>query len=83
MVQFCQITVHRKHSIRDDHSDATRCGLGQPCFQFCHVAMGIPQASGFAETDAVDQACMVQGIADNGVSFVEQAFEQTAVRIET
>ena len=44
--------------------------------------MGITQASGFAEPDAVDQARVVQGIADNGVSFVEQGFEQAAVRIE-
>ena len=43
--------------------------------------MGIPRG-GLTETNAVDQAGMVQGVADDGIPFVEQGFEQSAVGIE-
>ena len=44
--------------------------------------MGIAQTGGFAEPNAVDQARVVQGIADDGIPLVEQGFEQSAVGVE-
>ena len=44
--------------------------------------MGIAQPGGFAEANAVDQARVVQGIADNGIPLVQQGFEQSAVGVE-
>jgi hypothetical protein len=50
--------------------------------QFIHVIVGIAQAARLTKTDTVDDAGMVQRIADDGILFVEQSFEQTAVRVE-
>ena len=44
--------------------------------------MGIAKSFGFAQADAVNHARMIQGVADHGVSFIEQDFEEASVRIE-
>ena len=44
--------------------------------------MGIAEAGGFAEPDAVDQAGMIQASLMTASSFVEQCFERAAVGVE-
>ena len=44
-------------------------------FQICHVAVLIAKPLRFAEADAVDDAGVIQFIADHRVVFGEQRFE--------
>ena len=55
----------------------------KPGFEFLHVGMGIAKAGGFAEANAVDEAGMIQRIADDGVSFIQQCFEEAGIGIKT
>jgi hypothetical protein len=44
--------------------------------------MGIAKALRFAQANAVDQARVIQGVADNRIAFVEKRLEQARIRIE-
>ena len=54
----------------------------QGLLQFIHVIVGVAQAPRLAQSDAVDDAGMIERIADDGILLVKQRFEQAAVRIE-
>ena len=69
-------------SVRDDQPDPARERLREQGLQLAHVAVCIAEALGFAQADPVDEARMVQGIAQYGVAFVEQRFEEPSVRVE-
>ena len=55
----------------------------QLCFQVSQVAISVAEAPGLTESDAVNDACVVQGVADNCVFGVEKGFKQSGVGIET
>ncbi len=44
--------------------------------------MGIAQAFGLAESDAVDKAGVVEGIADDRIALIQQGFEEAGVGVE-
>ena len=46
------------------------------------IAIGVTQASGFAQPDAVDDAGVVERVGDDGVLFAEHGFEQATVGIQ-
>ena len=52
-------------------------------FQFLHVGMGVAEAGRFAEANAVDEAGMIQRIADDGVAFIQQRFEEAGIGVKT
>jgi hypothetical protein len=51
-------------------------------FEFLHVAVGMAEASRFAEADAVDDRGVIELIRDDSVPLVEDRFEEAAIRIE-
>ena len=48
-----------------------------------HVVVLVTKTTCLAQSDAVNNAGMVQCVADNGVLVVEQRFKQAAIGIET
>ena len=77
--------VHREHAVGGDQLEARAGGIGFAQFRFevGQVVVLVAEALGLAQPHAVDDARVIQFVADDRVVFVEQRFEQAAVRIET
>jgi hypothetical protein len=82
LVEPRQIAVHGKYAIRRDQPMPRIACLPQLLFQVLHVAIAITESHGFGQPHSVDDAGVIQRIADDGILFVEQRFEQTAVCVE-
>ena len=54
----------------------------QRLLELVQVIVGVAQAARLAQANAVDDAGVVQRIADDGILLVEQGFEQSAIRVE-
>jgi len=74
--------VHGKHAVGGDQPEAAVFRLLQSCFEIGHVVVGVAVALGFAEPDAVDDAGMVERVADHRVFLAEQRLEQPAIGVE-
>ena len=76
--------VHREHAVGRDQLEARAggVGLGELRFEIRHVVVAIAVALRLAEPDAVDDARVIQFVADDGVLFAQQRLEQPAVRVE-
>ena len=81
--QIRNVAVHGKYAVCGDEFETCAVGGFQLFLQVRHIVILIAETLCLAETDAVDDAGMVQGIADDGVFGSEQSFEESAVRIET
>ena len=81
-----QEAVHREDAVRDDDLAAGRVllrgGLDQLRFEVRHVLVGVAEALGLAEPDAVDDGRVVQGVGDDGVFRAEEGLEHAAVGVE-
>src|SRR6185437_16903259 len=56
--------------------------LLEALLELCHVVVGIAVALRLAETDAVDDAGVIERIGNDGITLIEQRLEETAVGIE-
>ena len=56
--------------------------LVEPLLQRMHVGMFVDEALGLAETNAVDDARVVERVSDDDVIRRQDALEESAVRIE-
>ena len=74
--------VHREHPVGRDEAHARGGGVLERLLELVHVVVGIAQAPRLAEADAVDDAGVIERVADHGVLFPEQGLEQAAVGIE-
>jgi len=77
--------VHRKYAVGDDEFEARASGIGglKLFFEVVEVAVGVAEALSFAETHAVDDGGVVEGVTDDGVLGGEEGFEHAAVGVET
>ena len=84
LVEFRDEAVHREGAIGADQlgARASRVGGLQLRFQIGHVAIGIAEAFGLAQADAVDDRGVVQRVGDHGVFLAQQRLEQATVGIE-
>jgi len=82
-VQLSNGPVHRENAVGNDHPAPGVGSLLQLGLKVGHVVVGVSEALGLTEPDAIDQRGMVQSIGDNRVLSLEQALEDTAVSIET
>ena len=57
-------------------------GLLEPRFQLVEIVVGVAQTLRLAQPDAVDDARVIQRVADHRILLIEQRLEQAAVRIE-
>ncbi len=78
------VAVHAEHAIRHHQLEPGASGIRglELGLQIRHVGVGVAEALGLAEADAVDDGSVVQRIADDGVLLAHQAFEDGAVGIE-
>ncbi|MCU1555299.1 MAG: hypothetical protein JWM13_2785 [Arthrobacter sp.] len=81
-----QETVHGEDAVRDDDLPAGRIllgrGLDQLGLEVRHVLVGVAEALGLAEPDAVDDRGVVQGVGDHGVLRAEEGLENAAVGVK-
>ena len=56
--------------------------LFQAALEIFHISVGITIALRLAETDAVDDGCVVEGVGYDGIIFRQKRFKHAAVRIE-
>ena len=75
-------SVHGEDAVGGDQPGPAVPGLDETAFQVGHVVVGVPQAARLAEPDPVDDAGMVQGVADDRVLFAEQGLEEPCVGVE-
>ena len=76
------VALHGEDAVGSDHAEPGVLRLLQLVLQVCHVLVTVDLASGLAETDAVDDARVVQGVADDGVLRPEHCLEQPRVGVE-
>ncbi len=74
--------IHAEHAIGCDHAPLRALCVLQMTLQLVHVPIRIPIPLRLAETDAVDDAGVVQLVADDGAIGIQQRLEQAAVGIE-
>src|SRR5262249_18068389 len=75
---------HREHAVRCDELEARARGVGfaEPRFEVGHVVVAIAIALRLAQPDAVDDAGVIELVADDGVFFAEQRLEEATVGVE-
>ena len=74
--------VHREDAVGGDQPAAAIPGLAEPALEVGHVVVGVAQAARLAQPNAVDDAGVVQGVADHRVVFAEDGLEQPGVGVE-
>ena len=76
--------VHREDAVGDDELEARTglCRRLQLLFEVGHVAVRVAEALRLAETDAVDDRRVVEGVGDYRVIGPEKRLEDAAVRVE-
>src|SRR5689334_3664775 len=81
-VKLRQIPIHREDAVSGDESEAGSGRLLQRRLELVHVGVGIPKALRFAEADTVDEAGMVEGVAHDRITLIEETLEETGVGVE-
>ena len=81
-VERSGVAVHREDAVGDDDAEALRLGALEALLQFGHVGVGVAVAHGLAQTHAVDDGGVVEGVGDDGVLLGEERLEDTAVGVE-
>src|SRR5450755_4169280 len=78
-------SVHGKNAVGGDQLEARagRVGFVQFGLEIAHVVIAVAETFCLAKPDAVDDACVVQFIADNRVFLAEKRLEEAAVGVET
>ena len=82
LVERGEIAVHREHTVGDDEAVAGIACLDEPGLELGHVAVGVAKPLRLAQAYAVDDRGVVEGIADDGVAFVQKRLEDAAVGVE-
>ena len=63
--KICKVTLHREHTVYDNHLDGLRTAFLQLLLQVFHVVVLVFQAGGKRKTTAVDNTCMVTVVAND------------------
>jgi len=75
--------IHGENTVGDHEADVGAGGILQLSSQVLHIAVCVAVAARFAQANPIDNACVVEYVADNGVVWSEQGLEQPAIGIET
>ena len=64
LVELGNDAVHREHAVGGDELEAGsgRIGRLELGFEVGHVVVGVAEALGFAQANAVDDGCVVEGV---------------------
>jgi hypothetical protein len=75
--------VHREYAVGDDQAGACIRRFLEPGLELVEVVVGVAQPARLAEPDTVDDARVVQCIADDRVVLIDDRLEEPAVGVET
>ena len=75
--------VHGKHAVGCDEACAGVLRVLKRPFELVHVVVRIAQPPRLAQADAIDDAGVIQCVADHRIALIEQRLEQSAVGVET
>ena len=82
LIERTYVSIHGEDTVGCDDTEPLCLSLLEFGFEVRHVTVRITVAHSLAQTHAVDDRGMVEGIRDDRILFGEQRFEQTAVGIE-
>ena len=82
LIQRRNITIHWKDAISHDDSHAAVLRIFQHLFEHIHVQVLVAQSACFAKSYAVDDACVVEFVGDNGIIGCETGFKEASIWIE-
>ena len=74
--------VHREDAVGGDQAGAGAGRFAQAALEVGHVVVGVAEAPGLAEADAVDDRGVVEGVGDDRVLLAEQGLEEAGVGVE-
>ena len=80
--EFRDGAIHREHAVGRDQTHSGILRVLQGLLELIHVVVGIAQPASLAEANSIDDAGVVQGVADDGILIVQQRFKETAVGVE-
>src|SRR5439155_3741318 len=73
---------HREHAVGRDELEARILRRLELALEVGHVVVRVPEPLRLREANAVDDARVIQRVADHGVLFREDRLEEPAIRIE-
>ena len=80
--KICNKTIHGEYAVGCNQlNTAILCGF-ELCAKIIHIVVLIAETVCLAETNTVNDACMVQFIGNNCIVLTEKSLKQTAVSIE-
>ncbi len=82
LLELGDVAVHAEYAVGGDEAGARVFRLFELRLQIVHVRVGVAVAPGFAQANAVDDGGVIQRVADDGVLFTQDGFEQPAVGVE-
>ena len=83
-LEVCDNAVHRERAVRENHDvfRSRRTRFLKLGFEVRHVVIFVAETHRLAEAHTVDNRSVVEFVGNNRVAFLEEAFEETAVRVE-
>src|SRR3989442_2711271 len=80
--QLRHVAVNGKDAVGEDEAKPF-CARGlETATELGHVRVGVPLTFGLAQTNAVDDRGVIQGVGDDGVVLAQKRLEHTAIRVE-
>src|SRR5437763_12728744 len=80
--EFRDGAIHRKTTVRRNHADTRALRLLEFRFQVSHVVMLVTKTLRLTKSDAVDDAGVIELIADDRVLLTQKSFEEPAIGVE-
>ena len=77
-----EVSLHAEDAVGGDHPEPGRIRLLQLGLEVGHVAVGVDLPLGAAQPHAVDDAGVIERVADYGVLGAEYGLEQARIRVE-
>ena len=79
-----EYAVHREHAVGRDQLEARAGGVGfhELRREVGHVVVAVAIAPGFAQAYAVDDARVIELVADHSILLAQERLEEAAVRVE-
>ncbi len=83
-VHLGHIAVHGKHPVGHDQLRlrARRIGCLQLRLQIGHVVVRIAEAHRLAQAHPIDDGCVVQTVADDGILLAQKGFKNASIRVK-
>jgi len=81
-IQTGHIAIHRKNTIRGNQTQTGIFCFFEPGFEVSHITVFVAIALSLAQTDAIDNAGVIELVTDDGILGAKQRLKDTAVGVE-